>query len=363
MARPQVDEAEVRAVREVLLSGNYVAGEVVRQFEQAFADYIGVRHAVAVSSGTAALHIALQAMGIGRGDEVIVPPVTFFATVSAVLYVGAVPIFADIDSDDLCLSPDDTHRKISARTRAVLPVHLHGAAAKMDRFKQLAEDHDLLLLEDCAQAHGTAFGGARVGGIGHAGAFSFFATKHLTPGEGGMITTDDAALAAAARTLGNHGLRGRDDHVVLGYNNRMTEIAAAMGLVQLAKLEDMNARRIRHSERIIAALARLSWARVPHPLGPVTHTYFWCPLMVTPESGKTIEQLKAHLDTSAIGYRHRYSEPLYRQPVLRELGFDYSGLHLPVAESVAGKVIGLPNHPGLSEAEVDRVIEVVNAFA
>ena len=363
VARPQVDEKEISAVREVLVSGNYVAGEKVTQFEEAFSAYVGVEYAVAVNTGTAALHIALEAMGVRKGDEVIVPPMGFFATVAAVLYLGATPVFADIDPDDLCLSPEDTERKISGRTKAMVPVHLFGAAAKMDDHKVLAERSGIDLLEDCAQAHGSEVGGVKVGSLGTAGAFSFFATKHMTTGEGGMITTDDRELAEKARIIRNHGLVGRDDHVMLGYNNRMNEIAAAMGLVQLEKLDRFNERRIAHSERIIRELKALPWAVVPCPFGRIKHTYFWCPVMVSPESGRTIEQLKAHLDSNGIGYRHRYSEPLYKQPVLSKLGLDFTRVFLPVAERLAGKIIGLPNHPGIEAAEIERVVEVLRAFS
>jgi len=362
VARPQVDEEEVQAVREVLLSGAYSSGARVAEFEKAFAAYVGTGHAVAVSTGTAALHIALEAMGVGAGDEVIVPPMTFFATVSSVLYVGARPVFADLDPDDLCLSPEDTARRIGPRTKAILPVHLFGEAARMDDLSAIASEHGLLLLEDCAQAHGTEYAGKRVGGIGDAGAFSFFATKHMTTGEGGIITTNSEAIASKARIIRSHGLVNRDDHVLLGYNNRMTEIAAAMGLVQLAKLDSLNRRRIAYSKQLISVLSELPWAVVPRSRRRTTHTYFWCPVLVDPASGRDIQDLRSHLDRHGIEYRHRYSEPLYRQPVLATLGIDCSGLSLPVAERTAGRVIGLPNHPGLTAAEVDRVVDALRAF-
>jgi perosamine synthetase len=362
VARPLIDEEEVQAAREVLLSGQYVSGERVEAFEGAFSRYVGVQHAVAVNSGTAALHIALQAMGIGVGDEVIVPPMSFFASISAVLYVGAIPVFADIDADDFCLSPVDARNKISERTKAILPVHLYGSVAKMDELATLAAENGISLLEDCAQALGSEFDGAKVGSLGDAGAFSFFATKHITTAEGGMIATDNANLAGSARMIRNHGLRGRDDHVLLGYNNRMTEIEAAIGLVQLGKLDGFNERRIAHSERIIRELEALSWAVVPKLSPRIKHTYFWCPVMMSSKSDRNIEDLKSHLDSNGIGYRHRYSQPLYKQPVLHNLGLDYSDVLLPVAEKTAGRIIGVPNHPGLKPFEIDRVIEVLRAF-
>ena len=363
VAQPCVGEEEIQAVAEVLRSGNYVSGERVKAFEAAFADYIGCRHAIAVSSGTAALHIALEAMGVGPGDEVIVPPITFFATVSAVVYLGASPVFADIDRTDLCLSPESVAEVITGRTRAILPVHLFGAAANCEALAAIANRHNLAWVEDCAQAHGTEFDGRRVGGLGEAGCFSFFATKNMTTGEGGMITTNDAQLAETSRIIRSHGMVGRDDHVRLGFNHRMTEMAAAMGLVQLAKLDSLNAKRIANSQYLLAAARELPWAVVPAANPRVKHTYFWCPLMVDEAgSGKAFAQLREHLQANAVQFRQRYAEPLYRQKALAAHGLDYSQVYLPNAEAIAGKVLGLPNHPALTQAELDRVIGVLRSF-
>lgn len=363
VAQPFVGDEEINAVAEVLLSGRYVSGSRVAEFEQAFADYTGTRFAVAVNSGTSALHIALEAMGIGPGDEVIVPPLTFFATVSAVLYCKAVPVFADIDPDDLCLSPESAVSKISPRTKAILPVHLFGATAKMDRLIALADEHGISLLEDCAQAHGSEYNGQKAGAMGRAGAFSFFATKHMTTGEGGMITTDDRDLAEASRVIRNHGMNGRDGHIRLGFNNRMTEMAAAMGLVQLGKLDALNKKRIHHSEYILSHLRQLPWIHIPVPVTDIRHTYFWCPVMIKHDDGQKIAALKQHLADHGIGFRHRYQAPLYRQPVLKTLGYDHSQTFLPVVEQVAGRVIGLPNHAGLTKKQMDYIIDVVQKFS
>jgi perosamine synthetase len=363
VATPLVGEEEVEAVREVLLSGNYVSGKNVEKFEQAFAEYIGVKHAVAVNSGTAALHIALEALGVGRGDEVIVPPLTFFATVSSVLYLDAVPVFADIDLDDLCISPQDVEKKISSKTKAILPVHLFGAAAKMDQIRDLAVKNSVVVLEDCAQAHGTEYKGQKVGGVGDAGAFSFFATKHMTTGEGGMITTNDPMIAEQAKIIRNHGMQGRDDHVRLGFNNRMTELEAAIGLVQLKKLDAFNQRRIDNSEYILNQVRSLPWLTVPVTEDRIKHTYFWCPILIAEESGVSIDELKAYLTHSGIGFRQRYKFPLYRQPVLKSTDSCYADLFLPNIEKVAGKIIGLPNHAHLTDTEIKKVVRVLKDFA
>lgn len=363
VAVPHVGEEEVEAVKKVLLSGNYASGQQVMAFESEFASYIGTEHAVAVNSGTAALHIALQAMGIARGDEVIVPPISFFATVSSVLYLGAVPVFADIDPDDLCLSPEHCQEIITKKTRAILPVHLFGGSAKMDAFTRLSSETGIPVLEDCAQAHGTAFNGEMVGSFGKAGAFSFFATKHMTTGEGGIITTNDEELAQQARMIRSHGMSDRDTHKILGYNNRMTEMEAAMGRIQLKKLPELNEKRIRNSDYLIEQLEPLPWISIPIPEKKVTHTYFWCPVMINESrTGKTIEDLKAFLRENRIGFRERYQEPLYRQGVLEKMGLDYSSVHLPNAESFAGKIIGIPNHPGLEKEELNKIVDIIKSF-
>jgi len=363
VAMPQVGEEEADAVREVLLSGNYVSGVKVKEFESAFAKYIGCKYAIAVNSGTAALCIVLDAIGIGKGDEVIVPPMTFFATISAVLYLGAIPVFADIDFDDLCLSPESAEQMITSKTKAIIPVHLYGASAKMDSFIALSKKHNIPLIEDCAQAHGTEYKGKKVGSFGIAGAFSFFATKHMTTGEGGMITTNDDEVAKQTRIIRSHGMINRDDHIRLGYNNRMTEMEASMGLVQLKKLDELNKKRIINSKYLIQNLNEISWVINPVPKEDIKHTYFWCSIMIDEnKSEKNIDDLKKHLRNNKIGFRERYKEPLYKQRIFDRLGIDYSETCLPVVEKISGKIIGIPNHAGLSKRELDIILNVLQAF-
>jgi dTDP-4-amino-4,6-dideoxygalactose transaminase len=373
VASPQVGEEEIAAVREVLLSGWYVSGPKVRAFEQRFADYVGVEHAVMVNSGTAAIHAALMATGVGPGDEVIVPALTFFSTATAVIHQNAVPVFTDISLDNFCMAPEDVERRITPRTRAVIPVHYFGHAAEMDAIKEIAERHDLLVIEDCAQAHGTAYKGQRVGSIGHLGAFSFFATKHMTTGEGGAITTDKAEWAETMRVFRSHGLKGRNDHVLLGYNYRMTEMEAAMGMVQLNKLERLNAARIRNSEYLIERLGDIAWLSVPTVPPYVKHTYFWLHILVDEDVlGFSTQELIRRLRERGVEVRHRYLEPLNRQPMLTDnvpealrlaAGDNlpaYGEIHLPNAERAAGRVIGLPNRPDMTEADLDRVVRVLH---
>ena len=377
VAVPITGEEEIAAIREVVLSGNFVSGKKVAAFENKFASYIGVSHAAAVNSGTAALHIALAVLGIGPGDEVIVPALTFMSTVTAVLHQNAIPVFADIDKDSFCISAEDIRKRITARTKCIIPVHLYGNAAEMDEIMRIADEFGLFVIEDGAQAHGTEYKGHRVGSIGHMGAFSFFATKHITTGEGGIITSDNEEWIATSRQIRNHGMVGHDDHVMLGYNYRMNEIAGAMGLVQFKKLDDFNEKRINNSLVILNSLAEKpgKWYQIPILSDHIKHTFFWCPLIIKTTQGIDTKDVVKKLRRKGVEVRHRYYEPLYKQKVLQ--GYSpypkgcpfscqpdinrqkYDQLYLPNVEAIAGRIIGLPNHAALEKEDIDYIIETV----
>ena len=236
---------------------------------------------------------------------------------SCVLHQNAIPIFADIDPYTYCLDPGDVERRITTRTRAVIAVHLFGQAAEMDDLIQVATKRDIPVIEDCAQAHGTTYNRKVVGSIGKAGAFSFFATKQITTGEGGMITTNAPELAERARLLRSHGMSDRDTHILLGYNYRMTEMAAAMGLVQLRKLSKLNERRIQNSIYLIEELKEVPWLIAPQIKPHINHTFFWVPFGVNEEMiGISTPDLVKKLKENGVEVRHRYRSPLYRQPLL-----------------------------------------------
>lgn len=379
VAEPSVGEEEIRAVAEVLRSGRYVQGPKVREFEEKFADYIGTKYAIATNSGTAALHISLAAAGIGTGDEVIVPALTFFSTATSVIHNNAIPIFADIDPETYCLDPDDMEKRITDRTKAVIPVHLYGHPAEMDSIMEIAQAHDLLVIEDAAQAHGAEYKGKKVGSIGHIGCWSFYATKNMTTGEGGMITTNDSGIAEKARLIRNHGMISRDDHAILGYNYRMNEISAAIGLVQLSKLDKLNEIRTRNSKYLLKRLEGVKWLNLPKIKPYVKHAFFWCPVQVNEEKlGMKTKDLRAKLMEKGVEVRHRYVAPLYRQPMLINQSaypqncpfncplygrnIDYSQFNCPNAEKIAGKIIGLPNHPRLKREELDTIISTIKTI-
>ncbi len=377
VAIPQIDEAEVNAVSDVLYGGNYVSGMLVKEFEDSFAEYIGVDHAVAVNSGTAAIHAGLAAQNLLPGEEVIVPALTFFSTATAVIHQGGVPVFADISFDNFSLDPTDLERALTPRTRGIVPVHYFGHAAEMDEILKFADKHGLFVIEDCAQSHGTLYNGKQTGSLGDMGAFSFFATKHMTTGEGGIVTTDNADHATFMRQFRSHGMTGRHDHGILGYNYRMTEINAAIGIPQLAKLDGFNDGRIEASQALIERINDIKWLTVPQVPNHVKHTFFWLHILVDEKKlGMSTQDLIMKLREHGIETRNRYVEPLYKQPclngdtaspLLRHLAGDnfpdYASLHLPNVEKIAGQVIGLPNRPDMSADEIEYVSDILHSLA
>lgn len=377
VAEPVLGDAERHNISQVLDSGRFVQGPYVEEFEEKWAEYIGVDHAIAVANGTVAIQLSLNALGLEPGDEVIVPSLTFGSTATAVVHQGGVPVFADIDRDLYTLDHRDLERCVSDRTVAIVPVHLYGQPAEMEEIREFADNHNLAIVEDAAQAHGARYRGDRVGSIGDLGCFSFYATKNITSGEGGMITTDDADLAADLRSLRNHGLVDRDTHVDLGYNYRLSELHGALGAKQVERLPEFNEKRRHISERYTSELSDLDWLKPATIPEYVDHAYFWAPFEVQEEiiglSGKQVWSL---LNDQGVETRHRYNKPLYKQPVFTEhKGFnsefpwsendaehDYESLSLPNVEDVVGKMIGLPNHPNIEEADIEYVIDVLREF-
>lgn len=348
ISRPTIGREERDAVERILASGNLVAGEEVPSFEAEFAEYIGVNHAVAVGSGTAGLHIGLLSLGIGPGDEVILPSFTFAATANAVSLCGADPVFVDVDPMSFCIDPKAAEGALTERTAAVLPVHLFGHPAAMGVLMSLAAKAGIAVVEDAAQAHGAALSGRKVGSFGSFGVFSFYPSKNMTTGEGGMITTDDGELADRARLLRNQGMRERYRHEVVGLNERMTEIEAAIGRVQLFRLDDWNAHRRRNAARYVENLA--SSYVTPQVAPGATHVYHQFTVRVDNRGSAT-----AALENAEIGYGIYYPTPTHKQPpyVSREVS-------LPVTESLADEVLSLPVGPHCGDADIDLIAKVMN---
>ena len=359
IAYPLLDVEEKEAVLRVLSSRNLVQGKKVEDFERLFAEICHVEDAIAVSSGTAALHLALLAHDIGPGDEVITTPFSFAATANVILLVGATPVFVDIEPDTYTLNPELVEAAITDRTKAILPVHLYGHPCDMRHLTQIAALHRLVMIEDACQAHGAEVDGKPVGSFG-TGAFSFYATKNMTTGEGGMVTTNDPLIAERVRLLRNHGQKERYVHTALGYNLRMTDIQAAIGLVQANKLEQFTVQRIAHASFLTEGLGERVQTPVVRP--GYRHVYHQYTIRVTENRDAWI----ARLHERGIGTAVHYPRAIHQQPLYLE-GFDTFRIgtkseapnYLPIAETAAQQVLSLPVHPALSREELATIVREV----
>lgn len=345
IAQPLIGEEEKQAVLAVLDSGALAQGAVVEQFEQAFAAYCGVRHAIATSNGTNALQVALLAHGIGAGDEVITSPFTFIASANSILHVGAKPVFVDIEPDSYNIDPSLIEAAITSRTKVIMPIHLYGNPADMVAIMEIAHRHNLVVIEDAAQAHGAELSGKRVGSWG-TGCFSFYPTKNMTTGEGGMVTTNDDDVAERARLIRAHGASERYLHTVLGYNFRMTNIHAAIGLAQMEKIDGWTARRIENATRLSELLGES--VVTPVARSGAKHVYHQYTVRVDGGRGRLPERLAA----AGVGYGIHYPLPIHRQPMYVDLGYQDV---LPEAERASQEVLSLPVHPALTECDLDAI--------
>lgn len=352
VARPDIDDAEIEAVSAVLRSGMLASGRKVMELEERWAGFIGTRHAIAVSNGTVAEMCVLAGLRLGPGDEVITVAHTFNATVSSIMFTGATPVFIDIEPDTLVIDTARIEAAISPRTRAICPVHLFGLPADMDAIIDIADRHGLAIIEDACQAHGATFRGRRVGSFGH-GSFSLYATKNMTTGEGGLITTDDDSLADWIRLYRNQGMRERYHHEILGYNFRLTDIAAAIGLCQLDKLEHNTARRQAIAARYNAAFADLP---VRRPVVPPDRTHVYHQYTIRVGVGR--DRVVADLAAAGVATGIFYPVPVHRQPYVVERGITAD---LPVTDDAAATSLSLPMFPGLTDDEQTRVIAAVRA--
>lgn len=353
IAKPIIGEEEIENVVEVLKSGMIAQGPKVMEFEEKFANWIGAKYGIATNSGTSALHVALLACGIGEGDEVITTPFTFIASGNAIVYTGATPVFADIDLDTYTINPDKIEDLITDKTKAILPVQLYGQAADMDKIREIAEKHDLKIIEDAAQAHGAEYNGEKVGTLGDMACFSFYPTKNMTTSEGGMITTDDEELAKKAQMFRAHGASERYHHDEIGYNFRMTDIAAAIGLAQLKVIDEFNDKRISNANYLNEQLKDVEGIVTPKSPDNYKHVYHQYTILV--EKGNRDEWVE-FLTNKGIGTGIHYPIPLYNQPIYKKLGIEGD---CPLAEKAADNVISLPVHPSLTKEDLDLVVDAV----
>jgi perosamine synthetase len=368
LSAPDITDAEIEAVVSVLRTSRLSLGPRIKEFEAAMAAYAGTPHAIAVSSGTAGLHLALLALGIGPGDEVIVPSFTFIAVANAVRYVGALPVFVDIDGETLNLDPASVAAAMTSRTRAVIIVHTFGRPAPMDSFLAIAQRHNLLVIEDACEAIGAEVGGRRVGCFGDAGVFAFYPNKQITTGEGGMVVTHHAEIARRIAALRNHGRYESDsgvsgkspgsadswfEHAELGYNYRLSEMQCALGLAQLARIGCILARR----EAIARHYCNLL-RDIPHLLLPAIdvpgHRLSWFVFVVRlAESFSTTDRDRVRSSLVEQGIATgRYFAPIHLQPAYSSCSKSVS---LPITESVAARTLALPFFNGITDAQIERV--------
>jgi dTDP-4-amino-4,6-dideoxygalactose transaminase len=353
MAKPQIGDDEKRAVMEVLDSGMIAQGPRVKAFEEAFAKMCNVKHAIATTSGTTALHTALLAHGICEGDEVITSAFTFIASANSILFVGGRPVFVDINPATFNLNPALIKAAITPHTKAILPIHLYGLSCDMDPIMAIAKKHDLVVIEDACQSHGAEYKGQKVGSFG-TGTFSLYPTKNMTSGEGGMITTNDPVIDEKCRVIRQHGMRKRYYHDELGYNFRMTDILAAIGLAQLKKLERFNAQRQENAKFLSENLKGVTVPFVPEGQTHVFHQY------TVRVSGGKRDALRAYLNEHGVGSEVYYPVPIHQQTFyVKDLGYKQS---LPETERASQEVLSLPVHPALSSADLETIVAAVNEY-
>lgn len=359
LSRPTISGKELAAIRQVLQTRHLAEGPIVAKFQTEFAKFIGARHAIAVCNGTAGLHTALLALGIDQADSVITSSFSFIATANAVLFCGARPIFCDIDHQTFNISPTKIEEILKKRSgiKALLITHLFGVPCDMDKVLKLKRKYNLYLIEDCCQAHGAKYKGKSVGSFGDIAVFSFYGTKNMTTGEGGMLTTNSSKLKNRCLSIINHGRSSRFVHKDLGYNYRMTDLQAAIGLIQLKKLKQLNNIRLKNAKFYMKKLSDIDWLElptIPKNTSPCFHQFT---IKVEPAlRDKFIEYLRK----KGIGAAAIYPLPIHKQPLYVRLGLDNPSQ--PVSEKIAKEVVSIPVHPELKNKDLSKIVNAIKNF-
>lgn len=357
IAKPIITECEKHKVLEVLNSGILASGNRVRELEAQFSKYVGCRYGIATSSGTTALCTALKSLGIKNGDLVLTTPFSFISTANSILYCNAKPVFADIDEKTFNIDPEQIEKVVEEndKIKALLIVHLYGLACDMKKIMKIVRDYQLKLIEDCAQAHGAEYKGKRVGSFGNVSCFSFYPTKNITTGEGGMILTDDEEIYERCKGFINHGMRERYFHESLGYNYRLTDLQAAMGICQLKNLEKFNGERIQNARHLSENFRDMNWLETPYIPKDCKHVFNQYTVKIKEDRDSFIN----YLSDNGIGYGIYYPMPIYKQSLYTGLGYKDK---LPVAEKIAEEVISLPVHPNLTEEDLNFICRIVTEY-
>jgi perosamine synthetase len=376
LIKPVIGEKEIAKVEEVLLSGMLAEGSQNKQFEKEFSEFTDAKYAITTTNGTSALFVALEALGIGPGDEIITVGFTFIASSNAILHVGAIPVFVDIDHKTWTIDPEEVKKAITPRTKAIMPVHIFGTPSNMNALREIAKEHNLFIIEDACQAHGAKYDGKHVGSIGDIGCFSLYATKNLMAGEGGVIVTDDEELANRCKSIKNHGREagkfGGYSHYRIGYNFRMTDFNAAIALSQLNRLPEFLEIRKRNAElykELLKDIDQLTYQQVPDK-GQHCYYIFACALT---DDNYTVKDIVNYLREHGIGSRPIYSTPAYKQPAYQSLQKDwkwgkylqypnYSDMKLPVTEKLAKTHFEIPVNQVVTEDDVKYVYQKIKEY-
>ncbi len=363
LSKPSIDEKEIKAVVGVLKSGIIAQGPKVKDFESAFAKFIGTKNAVAVSSGTAALHCALYAAGIKEDDEVITTPFTFVATANSILMQGAKPVFADIEEETFNINPEKIGEKITDKTKAILAVDLYGHPYDYDAIRKIADMHNLKIIEDACQAVGSEYNGKKCGTLGDIGTFSFYATKNMTTAEGGMLVAGNEEFAEQARRLRHHGQseKTRYEYSDLGYNYRMTDINAAMGIEQLKKINKWNKKRVENAAYLNRGLGKIKGIKIPTVKKGCVHAFHQYTVKVERNFKLSRNKLMEYLKNKGIGCGVYYPNPLHLVSHIKKFG--YKKGDFPVAEKLCGQVLSLPVHQHLTKNDLNKIIKAFRELA
>jgi len=353
---PKIGEEEIEAAVKVMRSGSLTnalgAGPMVSQFEKSFSEFAGVKNAIAVNTGTAALHSAIVAAGVKHGDEVILPSFTFVATAEAVVMAGGKPVFTDIDPETYNISPAEIKKNITKKTKAIVPVDLYGLPAEIKPIREIAAKHGLALVEDAAQAHGATYYGKPAGVFADAACWSLYASKNMTTGEGGVITTESDEMAETLRLIRTHGEKAKYASLVLGYNYRMSEIQAAIGLVQLEKLPSFVAKRRENARRLTKTLAKTESLQLPNESKDRQHSWYLYTVRLKNATENERNEIVEELRRNDIGAEVYYINPVHLMPYYCDR---FGGRKLPGTEKAAKQVFSLPIHPGVTETQVDYI--------
>jgi perosamine synthetase len=360
---PEIGEEEIEAVvkvmRKGLLTNALGVGPMVTKFEKNFAKFAGTKHAVAVNTGTAALHSAIVAAGVKQGDEVILPSFTFVATAEAVVLAGGKPVFADIDPETYHLAPEEIEKAVSKKTKAIVPVDLYGLPVDIKPIRKIAAKHDLAVVEDAAQAHGATYAGKPAGFFADAACWSLYASKNMTTGEGGVVTTDSEEMAETLRLIRTHGEKAKYASLMLGYNYRMSEIQAAIGMVQLEKLPSFVAKRRENAKRLTKLLVTSDRLKLPTESEERQHSWYLYTVRLKNATENERNRIVEELRRKDIGAEVYYVNPVHLMPYYRE---SFGKRRLPETEKAAKQVFSLPIHPGVTEAQVDYIGKTLLQF-